>query len=410
MSARSGVIGLLALSLITGLMFALGPVTVDMSLPALPAMQQALGAGGGRVELTLTVLFFGLALTQLVYGAVADRYGRRRPLLVGLALYTAASLLAAAALRVEHLAVARLLQALGYGVVIVLIRSAVGDLCAERPAARVFSTAITLMSLSSVIAPAVGGQILVHLGWRAVFAVMAGAGAAAWGLTAVLLPETQPAARRTHQRMGAVFATYAGLLRNGRIAAFAIAAGGAVACQFSFNTAGPSMLIEYYRLSPATAGWLLSLIALSTAAAAQANMLILRRASPEALMLTAVGVLVGAAAALALVTFGHIGGVTVLACVLFVLAAVPGVIVPNAMAAALSSAGDQAGAASALIGVMQFILGTLGSGIVGYFHDPSGRVLSSVVLALSVATLACALGGRRAQLSAAAPLQAAPLP
>ncbi len=264
------------------------------------------------------------------------------------------------------------------------------------------------MSLSSVIAPAVGGQILVHIGWRAVFLVMAAAGGASLGLTAVLLPETQPAARRSRQRIGAVFATYAGLLRSGRIAAFAIAAGGAVACQFSFNTAGPSILIEFYHLSPATAGWLLSLIALSTAAAAQVNMLILRRASPEGLMLTAVAVLVGAAVALMVVTFGHIGGVTLLACVLFVLAAVPGVIVPNAMAAAISSAGDQAGAASALIGVMQFLMGTIGSGIVGYLHDPSGRVFSCVVLVLSVATLGCALGGRRAPLSAVHPAAASP--
>ncbi len=341
------------------------------------------------------MLFFGLAVTQLIYGAVADRYGRRRPLLLGLALYTLASALAAGAGLIAHLAVARLVQALGYGVVIVLIRSAVGDVCTERAAARVFSTAITLMSLTSVIAPAIGGQILVHLGWRAEFLVMAAMGLAAWLLTVTSVPETQPVARRAHQPIGAVFSNYAALLRNGRIAAFAIAAGGAVACQFSYNTAGPSMLIDHFRLSPATAGGLLSLIALSTAAAAQANMLILRRASPERLLIIAVAILVAAAGTLVAVTVWHIGGVWAVVCVLFVLVAVPGAIVPNAMAAAISSAGDRAGAASALIGVLQFTLGTVGSAVVGYFHDPSGRVLGLTVLAMSVATLGCALLGRR---------------
>ena len=106
MTPREKTIGAVALSLITGLMFALGPITVDMSLPALPAMQQAIGSKGGQVELTLTVLFFGLAVTQLVYGAVADRYGRRRPLLIGLGLYILASLLAAGSTMIAHLAIA----------------------------------------------------------------------------------------------------------------------------------------------------------------------------------------------------------------------------------------------------------------------------------------------------------------
>ena len=391
--ARS--IGTARLSLLTGVVFALGPVSVDMSLPSVPATQQALGGGGGRVELTLTGLVFGLAVTQLLFGAIADRYGRRRALLLGLTLYILASALAAGSGAILHLAMARLLQAAGYGVVIVLIRSAVVDVCNEGLAARVFSTAITLMSLTSVIAPIAGAQILVHLGWRAEFWVMAAAGLAAWLLTAGALPETHPPGRRSRPRIHEVFLTYATLLRQRRIAAFAIAAGGAVACQFSYNTAGPAILIEHFRLSPASAGWLLSLIALSTAAAAQANFLILRRMSPERLLIIAIGLLVASSAALLLVSVTQWGGVGAVVCALFVLVAVPGAIVPNAMAAAIAASGDRAGAASALIGVLQFLLGTLGSGVVGYFHDASGRALGATVLCLSLATLGCALLGRR---------------
>jgi len=399
MSTGPRSIGTGALALIVGLLFAVGPVTVDLSLPSLPAVQQALGDGGMRVELTLTLLFFGLALTQLVYGAVADRYGRRAPLLVGLALYCGASLLAAFATGIAGIAVARVLQALGYGVVIVLIRSAVADVCDERGTARVYSIAITLMSVMSVIAPAVGGQVLAHLGWRAVFLVMGGIGFAALLLSALLLPETQPRERRSTVRVGAILGTYGGLLRNGRFAAFSLVAAGVVACQFSYNVGGPAILIEHFGLQPATAGLLLSIIALSTAAAAQVNVFVLRRAAPERVMRVSIYVLVAAAVALLLTFLSGLGGVATVVAILFVLIATPGFIATNAMAAAISSAGDRAGAASALVGVMQFILGTVGSGVVGSLHDPSGRVLGVVILVLSLFTLGTALRARSGALA-----------
>lgn len=390
-----------ALGLITGLLFALGPVTVDLSLPSLPSIQQAIGGAGGRIELTLTLLFFGLALTQLVYGTIADRFGRRLPLLMGLALYSGASLLAASADGITGIAVARVAQALGYGVVIVLIRSAVADVCNERSVARVYSIAIALMSVVSVIAPALGGQVLAHLGWRAVFMTMAGVGLVALVVTAILLPETQPRERRSQIALGAILTAYRELLSNGRFVAFSIVAAGVVACQFSYNVGGPAILIEHYGMSAATAGIVLSVIALSTALAAQVNVFILRHMTPERAMMGAIALLVGAALALLVVLLTGLGGVVAVVAMLFLVIATPGFIVGNAMAAAISSAGDRAGAASALVGVMQFILGTVGSGVVGYLHDPSGSVLGIVIVVLSLATLTMALRARSVQTAGA---------
>jgi DHA1 family bicyclomycin/chloramphenicol resistance-like MFS transporter len=185
--------------------------------------------------------------------------------------------------------------------------------------------------------------------------------------------------------------TYGRLLRNRRFVAFAIVAAGTVACQFSYNTGGPAILIEHYAIRAETAGILLSAIALSTALAAQLNVFLLRSLTPERVMLGAIALLVLAAVALVLATLTGVGGPTGVVAILFLLLATPGLIVGNAMAAAISSAGDRAGAASALLGVLQFIFGTVGSGIVGYLHDPSGSVLGAVVLLLSIATLAIAL-------------------
>ena len=387
-------IGTATLALLSGLLFAIGPVTVDLSLPALPATQRAIGGQGMPIELTLTLLFFSLAISQLIYGAAADRYGRRLPLLLGLALYTAGSLAAAFATGVMGIAIARVAQAVGYGVVIVSIRSSVADVCDERATARVYSLAILLMSVVAVLAPTLGGLLLAHEGWRSVYLAMAGVGVLAFLLTATLLPETQPRTRRSHTALRAIFSTYGKLLRDPGFTAYALTAAGAVACQFSYNTGGPAVLIDHFGLAPERAGLVLSVIALSTAAGAQANVILLRWFQPERIITATLVMLVAAALALLAVFWTGYGGLWAVVVLLFVIISAPGFITGNAMAAAISAAGASAGAASALVGVMQFIVGTVGSGVVGYAHDATGTVLGGVIVALSGVTLLIALWGR----------------
>lgn len=395
MSPTSPLIQPTVLTLLTGLLFALGPVTVDLSLPALPVIQASAGSGEMRIELTLTLLFFGLAITQLLYGAIADRHGRRLPLLAGLVLYVSGSLLAGFSDHIAGIAVARTVQAVGYGIVIVLIKSAVTDVCDSRAAARVYSISILIMSVVAVVAPAVGGQILAHLGWRSVFFTMAAIGLLALLLTATLLPETQSPGDRSSGDLGASVSTYRELLRDPAFAAFALIASGAVACQFSYNTGGPAVLIEHFGLRPERAGLVLSAIALSTAAGAQANVFLLRFLSPERVMLGTAGALVCAALLLLAAFLTGVGGLPAVIVLLFIIISTPGLITGNAMAAAMSNAGARAGAASALVGVMQFILGSVGSAVVGYAHDSSGAALGAVILGLSLMTLWIALQVRR---------------
>jgi DHA1 family bicyclomycin/chloramphenicol resistance-like MFS transporter len=375
------------LALVTGLLFSVGAATVDFSLPTLPSIQRGIGTPDFHVELTLTLVFLGLAISQLVYGAIADKHGRRRPLLIGMVVYCAASLCAAFSPTIVTFAAARLAQALGYGVVIVLIRSAVADVCDERGTARVYSSAITMMAVASVLAPAAGGQLVEHVGWRAVFLGMALFGFASLAAAAWLLPETLPAERRANAGLSQAFKTYAALIRNGRFLAAAAIGGGAVAYQFTYNTGAPALVIDHYGLTPATAGALFSLIALSTAVTSQVNAFLLKWIAPERIMMVAIVVSVVASSVLLWCVFTSLGGVAAVIGSLFVLIATLGFIAGNAMAAAIAPAGAQAGAASALVGVMQFLFGTCGSALLGVFRDPSGRVMGVVIGLLSLMTL-----------------------
>jgi len=384
-------IGTGRLAVVTGLLFSVGAATVDFSLPALPGIQREIGTPDWHAELTLTLVFLGLAVSQLLYGAIADKHGRRRALLIGMAVYCAASLCAAFSPTIIAFAAARFAQALGYGVVVVLSRSAVADVCDERGTARVFSTAITIMAVASVVAPAAGGQLVEHFGWRSVFLGMSIFGFASLVVTALLLPETLPRERRSSVGLSKVFGAYAGLLRNGRFVAAAAVCGGAVAYQFTYNTGAPALVIDHYGISPATAGALFSLIALSTAVTSQVNAVILKWFAPEQIMMCAIVVSVIASGALLLCVFTSLGGVAGVITSLFILIATLGFIAGNAMAAAIAPAGAQAGAASALVGVAQFAFGTCGSALLGLFRDPSGRVMAVVIGLLSLMTLAVAL-------------------
>ena len=158
MNTSEGIHGGAALVLITCLLFALGPMTVDLSLPALPTIQHAIGTSTQRVELTLTAVLLGMAVGQFLVGAVADAYGRKIPLLTSLALFSGGAVVCALSPNLQVLALARFVQALGLGVAVVMARSVVTDAFEGRAVARVYSTAVMAAGVATVVAPLAGGQ------------------------------------------------------------------------------------------------------------------------------------------------------------------------------------------------------------------------------------------------------------
>jgi DHA1 family bicyclomycin/chloramphenicol resistance-like MFS transporter len=374
-------------ALLSSVIFSFIPLTIDFSLPGLSALQRDMGTEHIRAELTLTVAFLGLALSQLVFGSIADRLGRRWPLLLSMCVYSAASLCAGLSNEIGVFAVARLIQSIAFGVALVVARAMVVDVCNEIATARAFSIGIAAMSLTGVVAPAIGGQLVAHFGWRSLFVTMAVVGAFSSAAIAKLLPETLPGERRSSVKFREVKRVYSELLKNPRFSIPAIAGGSIISCQFTYNTGTPSIFIEHFSLSTAACGLALSLITLGLALASFFNTVLLKWFTPEAVVRRAVWVSVASAVVLTVLVFYGIGGAVAIIVSLFVLATTVAFTAASTMASAISSAGTQVGAASALLGFIQLAIGAVASALVGFFHDSTGRPMGITILVLTLLAL-----------------------
>jgi MFS transporter, DHA1 family, multidrug resistance protein len=381
METQRTMLGSKNLLVITCLLMALGPITVDLSLPALPAIQQGIGLVGQHVEWTLTAVLLGMAVSQFLVGGVADAFGRKVPIMISLSVFSAAAIACALSKDLTVMAIARFVQAFGLGVAVVMARSLVVDAFSGRDVARVFSTAIMFTGVMTVIAPLVGGRLLASFGWPSIFFTMAALSIAVVFYVLLLVPETLPREKRTRTGVAHVLSAYLTLLRDPTFSSCALIASCAAASQFAYNTGVAAVLIEQHGLSPSTCGLYLAAIALSMAICSQLNGLLLRWLSPSKILSWAVPATLLTGLLTLVITMTHFGGVNGIAGALLLDIALVGFIIPNSLAIGMMSAGVHAGAGSALIGVLMFALGTLGSAAVGAAHDASGRWMAGVICA-----------------------------
>lgn len=369
------------------LLTALGPATVDLSLPALPAIQQSIGRPGQHVEWTLTAVLLGMAVSQFLIGGVADAFGRKVPIVGSLCLFATAAVACALSPDLTTLAAARFAQAFGLGVTVVMARSVVADAFSGRDVARVFSTVFMVTGVTTVIAPLAGGQLLEAFGWQSIFLAMAGLSVALIIYILFRLPETLPRHQRTRTGVAHTLSAYSALMRDPTFSSCALIASCAVASQFAYNTGAAAVLIENHGLNPSTCGLYLAVIALSMAICSQLNGLLLRLLSPMKILFWTVPAALFTGLITLAISTSNVIGVNGIAGALLLDIALVGFIIPNATAIGMMSAGVRAGAGSALIGVLMFALGTLGSAVVGAAHDPSGRWMAGVICAWACVAL-----------------------
>lgn len=385
----------LLVTLILGALTALPPLSMDMYLPALPQVTDALHSPAATVQLTLTACLAGMALGQLVVGPLSDRWGRRRPLLAGLCVYVLATAICALAPTVELLIAFRLLQGLAGSAGIVIARAVVRDLYDGLAMARFFSTLMLISGTAPIIAPVIGGQVMRTTDWRGVFVVLTGIGVVLTLVVWRLLDETLPPHRRHSGGLRATLHTMRGLLGDRVFTGYTLTGSFAFAALFAYVAASSFVVQEIFGASPQTFSLLFGLNSIGLIGVGQVNgRILVGRVSLDKVLATGLTVVVAAATALLLMTLGVFGpvGLAPIAAGLFVLMSAMGVTLPNTNAQALMRTRHAAGSASALLGTSAFLVGAIASPLVGIAGERTAVPMAVVQLVCAVAAAACFLG------------------
>ena len=375
----------LTLVLVLGALVALGPLTIDMYLPSLPTIQRELATTPSLTQLTLAVYFAGLGLGQLVYGPLADRFGRKPPLYVGLTLYALASIACALAPDIRMLIALRFVQALGGAAGQVVTRAVVRDLHVGAEAARLLAMLTLVIGVAPIVAPLAGGWLLTFASWRMIFAVLGVLGVAVLALMVVALPET--ATQRTPRiDVPMIASALRRIVQDRAFIANTLSGAFAHAGMFAYISGSPFVLIELFHVSPQRYGWLFGANAFGLILGSQVNHRLLARHLPSRILGTAVLVLGAAGLSLLVVTFTGWGGLAPLAVLLFTYVASLGFIGSNATALAMESQGARAGLASAVLGAIQFAIAATASSLVGLLNDGSARAMGGVMAGCAAAS------------------------
>ena len=342
-----------------GLLTALGPLAIDMYLPAFPAIVAGLGATQGDIERTLAGYLFGLALAQLFYGPFADRYGRKRPLLLGLAVFTVSSIACGLTSDIQHLTAWRIAQAFGGAAGIVIPRAVIRDNFDTRDASKALSVLMLVMGVTPILAPILGGQVLAFGSWRGIFAIMAACGAMLFIAVALTMRETLRREKIIPLGLPIIARNYSGLLRHKRFLCYTLAGGFGSAGMFAYIAGSPRVFIELFQVDPKYFGFLFGINAAALIITSQISARLLNRHTPETLLKRAQITLVGMTLlAVALTLSGAITLTWLMICLVGFMAS-QGFVNPNSAALALREQGHRLGVASALMGTLQMLCGAL---------------------------------------------------
>ncbi len=367
-------------------------MSIDLYLPALPQIARELHTRPGQVEATVAVFVAGMAIGQVIYGPASDRFGRRAPILAGIAIYIAASIVCALAPSIEVLTPARFIQALGGCAGMVVARAAVRDHFDHTETARMLSFMQLISGIAPIVAPVLGGLIATWLGWRATFWTLLLFGLGTWTAAFLWLKESRSAATLAQARLEGPFRAFAALLRQRRLLGYALAGALNGACLFSYVAAAPVVIIDVYGVSPAMFGWAFALNGSGLVLGGQMNRYLLRRWSPDFLLARVGLIALAFGALLATATWTGVGGPWCVFPLLFCTITSYGLMQGNTTAGALSVDPIRSGSTSALLGACSFGTGAAAGAVTGLLYDGSARPMATV-MALALAGSVAALYG-----------------
>ncbi|WP_167597944.1 multidrug effflux MFS transporter [Leeuwenhoekiella sp. ZYFB001] len=377
--------------LILGTLIAIGPFSIDMYLPGFGNVADDFGVDISKVGLTLTSYLIGIALGQLAYGPLMDRFGRRRPLIGGLILFTVTALLCAFSWNLNILIAARFFMALGGCAGMVASKAIVRDLFEKKQVADVLSTLMLIMGVAPIIAPTVGGIVIGAFDWEAVFYILAVFAILMLLLITFVLPESAAPNRSTSLRPKNIVLEYLSILRNREFFIFAITRGFTMGCLLSYVSSAPFIFIEFFELSEQQFGWVFGSNALGLILGSQINRLALKRFSLlQITVTTCVALSVLTACGLG-ISFLNLISFWVVYPFLFMMLFLIGFQNPNVTALSLDPFTKQAGSASALIGSIGMIFGSVASILVAQLVTESVKPLLYILFGSALCSLVLVL-------------------
>ncbi len=389
---------------ILGCLTALGPFSIDMYLPAFSEIAKDLQTDVARVALSLSSFFVGISVGQLIYGPLLDRFGRRKPLYIGLLLYILASAGCLFVHSIDHLIALRFLQALGSCAAAVASVAMVRDFFPVKDSAKVFALLMLVVGASPMIAPTVGGYITVAFGWKTIFFILLLLGASVMAAAAFGLPDGAAPDHLISLKPHRIVKNYFVVFKNIQFRTYALTGAIAFSGLFSYVAGSPVVFMNLYHVERTTYGWIFAFLSISFIGSNQINSLLLRRFGSENIAFTAIIAQMVMSLGFLVAALTHPLSLTALIVFLFLFLACVGLTSPNTAALSLAPFTKNAGSASALMGALQMGVGALASMLLGFFDITSTLPMIALMAGTSVFALGTLYFGRK---NIASPVEAA---
>jgi DHA1 family bicyclomycin/chloramphenicol resistance-like MFS transporter len=372
------------LIILLGSLSAVGPLSTDMYLPAFPTLERSLGSGSGSAQITLAAWFVGLAVGQFTQGPASDRWGRKLPLLVGLAIYTIGSIGCAVSHDLWSFSACRFLAALGGSAGMVIPRAIVRDVATGTQGAKLMSQLTLVLGVVPVLAPSLGALVLTIASWRWIFGIATFYGVVSLTIVYLTLPDTLPRSMRLHLAPVEVLGRYISIFNERVFLTNTCICGFSSFVVFAYLSGTPIVFEEILHFTPTGFGLMFGINAFFYILGTQVNARIVGRVGVERMLGYGILSMTGAAVLLTLMVLTGLAGPhgTIIAAafpIMWVMASL-GFLTPNAVVLALTAHARHAGSASALLGTLQFSFGALAGVVMGIFSNISMVPMALVIL------------------------------
>ena len=381
--------------LILGLLSAIGPFSIDMYLPGFPEIAKDLHTTVAHVSLSLSSFFIGIAFGQLLYGPLLDRFGRKKPLYIGMAAYLLASVGCAFCTTADALIVIRLLQALGGCVGMVAARAMVRDLFPVEENAKIFSLLMLVVAVSPIIAPTLGGYVTAAFGWQSIFIILAVI--AAFTLLAVYLslPQSRLPDMSVSMMPKPIIKSFLQIFKVPQFYTYAFTGSVAAAGLYAYIAGSPHVFMEIYKVSKQQYGWIFATIAIGLITSSQVNTLLLKKFTSEQIIRIALLCQSVTGILLLLGTFYQVIGLFSTIFLILIFLSCQGFTFPNSSALSMAPFSKNAGSASALMGAIQLGIGALSSALVSFLHNDTALPMAGVMACCALLSFIVLTFGRK---------------